>query len=519
MKHRMKLTKYTALCHDFSLNTVSELRDAKYLKKLTLYIEKTAYTQCREKILPFKKAILSMKNLDSLAIIPQDSPFSSQKRNKILEDCGRTMTRLKHVLFVLPYFQVLTPFLLGLSKFISEHPSIESVTIRYEGEEFSEQDHYIVVKAASGLKKLKYINVTFNWCNITPSEKILELVKEYRYSEIRGVSFNLLNTHILPQQLTSMLQGITLSFTPKQFAMNILNCQTFFQEQFDQLSSSILYFNGLEDLTLRIAPYYLVSQSEIEKFYTALDHHTSLASLTLEIKPKMGNMGDYDLQLLGGKLKHLTNLRKLELVYDMNYDISDNGCIAILNGVSELKSLEALTLSMERQGAVTDRSIRALKDTFSGLNRLKNLDLKFCKCGLTNDSLQGLYEGITKLSSLDILSLKISSNKIDNKALIPLRKLLSELSQLSEFCLGLPFSFNAEDCRTLYTGLSSLKSLRVLKLKINTNHSDKLKDGIKRLPRLKEIYWELSSHIGKLYEEEIYQSAKNLEFISWDEIN
>jgi len=142
-----------------------------------------------------------------------------------------------------------------------------------------------------------------------------------------------------------------------------------------------------------------------------------------------------------------------------------------------------------------------------------------CRCALTNDSLQACYEALRSLKNLESLTLRILSNKMDIKGFRFIKKLLSEMQQLQELGLALPFSLTEKECENLSEGLWHLNSLRVLRLKFMACYPNRIKDGIKKLPRLKDLYWDLGNHVGKKYEQELYYSIKTLERISWEEVN
>jgi len=64
-------------------------------------------------------------------------------------------------------------------------------------------------------------------------------------------------------------------------------------------------------------------------------------------------LNDYDLEQLGLKLQNLCALQALDLTFDMNYDLSDKSFVMLLNGISKPKSLETLSLSIEKNKNVS----------------------------------------------------------------------------------------------------------------------------------------------------------------------
>jgi len=167
VKYRMRLRTYERICYHIGINSVKELQSSKFLKSLTLYFDKSSYLVSNSQILNFKKALVSMKGLTALSIILQESPFTMGRQFGILHECKHTMTKLKKITFVIPYFQVVTPFLIGLKEFLTTHPNIEIVNLNYEGDEVSESDHLLMMSSILELKGLRKTHIGYNWCALT----------------------------------------------------------------------------------------------------------------------------------------------------------------------------------------------------------------------------------------------------------------------------------------------------------------------------------------------------------------
>jgi len=526
IKYRMKLTTYERICHHFGLNNVKELQSAKSLKRLILYFDKSAYSVSILRALSIKKALLSMKGLEELSIIPQESPLTIKRPFSILPYCKYTMTKLKKITFELPFFQVVTRLLEGLKLFLANHPNIEHVKLNYEGDEISEDDHLLMIQAMGMLTKVKSLQIGYNWCTVTPSQELQNITRT-RHFDLKSLHLSIVNTQITSESLSFLVNRFVSRAPPSQFSITILNSPAFRQEQFDIFSKALAGFSELEDLTIRLAPNCEISENQRSAFYNGLDSLKKLTTFTLELKPQLGNMNDYDLEMLGSKLQKLKQLQYLDLSFDTNYDITDQGCQTLFKGISHLTNLQTFIISIEKKSLVTDETTKALRDCLANLAFLKVLSIRIFKCRLTNDCCKELWQGIKGLSSLESLTLKLTNNKLDDAGLGYLRNLLSEQRQLRELSLTVPIFTKDSGIQALVEGISFLKCLKVLKLKIDSvpltgigrNGADRIMEAIKGLKRLRELYWELPLSLGMSYEVELYEELKSLEYVSWEEIS
>jgi len=381
-----------------------------------------------------------------------------------------------------------------------------------------------MMKSVFGLKNLRNCQVSFNWCTLTPAQDLKGLVK-VDHTNHKEITFKAYNTVISPEALSSTLNKLALKKCLTHFTIIILNCHGFGKEQFGLLAKTLQTFKSLEHLTLKVSPNYDVSEAERQEFYSVFSSFRALTSFTLELKPRLGNMTDFDLVILGSKLQDLVQLHSLGLSFDMNHDISDKGCQALLKGISNLRDLQEFVLFIEKKSQVTDETFKSLRDCLANLVLLKTLSIRVFKCRLSGECIKELWQGMKALTSLESLTLKLTNTNNKFGGINYLRNLLSEQKQLIHVSLGIPISNRNTEIQALVEGISFLKSVRVLKLKIEgipltgSNQVDayKIKEAIKKLPRLKKLYWEISSSLGMSYEAELYETVKSLEFVSWDD--
>ena len=139
---------------------------------------------------------------------------------------------------------------------------------------------------------------------------------------------------------------------------------------------------------------------------------------------------------------------------------------SLISGLTNLKSLQSLSLDLGYCSKVSDATIKKLSLIIKRFKSLSTLILSFNDCAISDDGLQSLAVSLKNLQSLLVLSLNFSSQEICNGGFHSLcdaikhLKLLSKLNHSFNECLKL----NTQAIETLSCHLKKSEILSALSM-------------------------------------------------------